>query len=174
MRGDYPQKIRLEGEHGDEFFRFGEVKSFVIPDMQKVRDHPDGKYLIEYVAGDTIEFGADESHIPVAGETVWQKRRSNWRLSDVQRGFRVLMILHGHDMRARNEDADHVQDLQFVGPDFYTNIWPLDAPINRSNRRFLRQVVTYLDSRDGQVKDSPLSSRAMYWKYFRIAGFRHF
>jgi len=169
---DYPKTIELEGKSGPEFFKFGQVEEFEIPNMDRLIGAPGGSDLRRYIIGNKIKFGAANMFHPEEDKSVWKKARSA-RLSDVQRGFRALMNLHGHDMNARNEDADHVQDLQFRGPDDFNNIWALNSHINRSNREFLQQIVAFKD-KDGSVKTRPLGDPSLIGKYFKIIGFRHF
>jgi len=168
---DY-KTIILEGKDREYVFQFGKLHTFEIPDLTTVRKHPDGKYLLRAVTGHKITFGVPGNRIPVPGRTIWQKQRSDWRLSDPQKGFRVLMTLHGHDMS--NEDADHVRDLQFLGPDDFDNMWPLDSRINQSNYEFLNQPIKFFDTRDGTEKTVQLREWVLYGKFFRIIGFKHY
>ena len=168
---DY-KTIILEGKDREFVFEFGKLHTFEIPDLAEVRKHPDGKYLLRAVTGHKITFGVPRNRIPVPGRTIWQKQRSDWRLSDPQKGFRVLMILHGHDMS--KEDADHVRDLQFLGQDDFDNMWPLDRVINQSNYEFLNQPIKFFDTRDGTEKTVQLREWVLYGKFFRIIGFKHY
>lgn len=168
---DY-RTIILQGKDREYVFEFGQLHTFEIPDMMALRRYPDGKYLLRAMTGNQIKFGASRKRIPVPGRTIWQKQRSDWRLSDPQKGFRVLMELHGHQME--NEDADHVRDLQFLGPDDFDNLWPLNSRINRSNNRFLDHRVKIFDTSDGTEKEVRLGDPIMYGKFFRIIGFRHY
>jgi hypothetical protein len=179
MREDYPQTIELQGKHGPEHFHFGKVEEFDIPDMDRLTGTPGGPSLRRKMkGGSVVEFGAGEEHIPKKDKsTVWKKNRASPTReadsSDVQRALRALMILHGHNMKALNEQSDHVQDLQFEGFDQMDNIWPLNAHINQSSREFLKQIVVVKD-KTGKPKKMELGDPALVGKYFRIIGFRHF
>jgi hypothetical protein len=51
-----------------------------------------------------------------------------------------LLRQYGWSPTLENMDADHVQEIQFGGPDSLRNLWPLDASINRGAGSTLAQT----------------------------------
>lgn len=178
---EYPRAVIL---YEDEVFEFGVQQQYTLPDPDVLtRGERGASYLKKYLdGGPTVTVGVDPALIPTQDKVnnldeslVWKKVRSYRRAlgQEVQRGFRFLMIAHGHDMRARNEDADHVKDLQFEGPDDFNNMWPLNSRINQSTWRFAEQEVTYTDE-EGNPQRVQLNDPVLLNRYFRIVGFRLF
>ncbi len=171
---DYPRAVVLEGE---EVFRFTDgPRQYFLPDPGILWSGKRGaSTLRQYLEpGFSVIVGVDQELTPKEGR-VWKKVRSYRKIfyGKIQEAFRFLMIEHGHDMNARKEDADHVKDLQFAGPDDFYNMWPLDEDVNRSAWEFGKQSVTYLDD-DGNLQITTLDDAALLDRWFEIVGFDHF
>ncbi|OBF33682.1 hypothetical protein A5724_19220 [Mycobacterium sp. ACS1612] len=87
--------------------------------------------------------GVQPAWIPKRGK----KMRLEKVLQDDDRGpavnrFRSLLQRHGYSMKG--EDADHVQDLGWGGPDGPDNLWPLNSNDNQAaGRAFQNFRITY-------------------------------
>jgi hypothetical protein len=88
--------------------------------------------------------------------------------------FRAVLSRYGFDWSGLQ--ADHVQDLDWGGPDAFENLWPLSDAANLSAgpRQNSNQKITYCETPEGpRVVNQPLSdfklSPGHYGRYFRIA-----
>ena len=107
-------------------------------------------------------------------------RKKPFQLIPEERGsgaddFRTVLRRYGYDLTALGLQADHVQDLQWEGPDAFRNLWPLDMRQNMSagNRQNNLQAVSFCVAAHGplvtrtiaEVKQMP----GGYGRWFRIA-----
>lgn len=171
---DYPRAVVLEGE---EVFRFTDgPRQYFLPDPGVLWSGKRGASTLRQhlEPGFSVIVGVDQELTPKEGR-VWKKIRSYRKIfyGRIQEAFRFLMIEHGHDMKGRKEDADHVKDLQFAGPDDFHNMWPLNEGVNRSAWEFGKQSVTYVDD-DGNLQTTTLDDSALLNRWFEIVGFDHF
>ncbi len=88
--------------------------------------------------------------------------------------FRAVLTKYGFDWSGLQ--ADHVQDLDWGGPDAFENLWPLSDSANMSagSRQNSHQKISYCETPDGpHVVDQTLTdfkaSPGHYGRYFRIA-----
>lgn len=177
-RSSYPQSITLDDKRrGLLTISFGKQRTLE-PDMESLidrREDADVRLVREkFSEAATITIGVQENNIPVLNSILVKNKSYRAALkTEPQRGFRSLCIVFGRDLRAYNEDADHVKDLQFEGHDDLDNLWPLNADINRSAGRFLEQVITFKDE-SGNIKAVPLFDASLLGKYFKITSVQLF
>ncbi|CAG0950969.1 hypothetical protein BURK2_00196 [Burkholderiales bacterium] len=88
--------------------------------------------------------------------------------------FRTVLTKYGFDWSGLQ--ADHVQDLDWGGPDVFENLWPLSNSANMSAgpRQNSHQRITYCETPDGpKVVDQTLTafkaSPGHFGRFFRIA-----
>jgi hypothetical protein len=97
--------------------------------------------------GQQVEPGHDigvwPAFLPAVGKSVQMK----YVLQDDDRGPKVdrfRSLLERHGWLGGTDQIDHVQDLQWEGPDDDKNLWPLDATLNQAaGRNFQNYRVTY-------------------------------
>ncbi|WP_196240329.1 DUF4157 domain-containing protein [Dyella choica] len=87
--------------------------------------------------------------------------------------FRAALTRYGYDWTGLQ--ADHVQDLDWGGPDEFVNLWPLssDANLSAGTRQNLTQKISYCETPSGpHVVDQSLADFKKapdhYGRYFRI------
>jgi hypothetical protein len=86
------------------------------------------------------------SYWPEVGDKL---RRAATPEGNAKSEFREALIDHGWDVWQKRQDADHVQDLAFAGPDSFANLWPLDGNVNQfAGRHHYQQIVEYSDPAD--------------------------
>jgi hypothetical protein len=177
-RSSYPRSITLDDKRrGLLTINFGTRKTLEL-DMESLIDRREDANVRlvreKFSEAATITVGVHESDIPVVNSYLVKNRSYRAALrTEPQRAFRSLCIVFGRDLRAYNEDADHVKDLQFQGHDDLDNLWPLNAEINRSAGRFLEQVITFKDD-SGDVQAVPLFHNSLLRKYFKITSVQLF
>ncbi|WP_148716385.1 eCIS core domain-containing protein [Chitinolyticbacter meiyuanensis] len=90
---------------------------------------------------------------------------------------------HGYRMSDHDQDADHVVDLDWGGPDHFQNLWPLDSDINQGAGREQNrnQRITFSEGPNGPVhtnitigsfKDQGFHRRNPPHHFFVITTFR--
>jgi len=118
---------------------------------------------------ETIYIGINSRSVfwPSVGK-VWQRIPArDARSGTVQRQFRRLLGELGYNWTAKNEEADHVRDLQWGGEDAYANLWPLPRAANNAGNAILNQLVTYEDDAGVLQPNVPLHTIPGN-RYFRI------
>jgi hypothetical protein len=71
--------------------------------------------------------------------------------------------LHGQDLG----QPDHVRDIQFGGPDSFSNLWPLLSSTNQEAGLLnARQAVTYCETEDSEPKVGQVSQ--LPGRFFKI------
>jgi hypothetical protein len=122
----------------------------------------------------TILIGISPASVywPSVGK-IWQHVQSGptVRTQTVQRQFRELLRVLGYNWTAKNEEADHVRDLQWGGQDAYANLWPLPGAANLAGNAILNQLVTYEDDAGVLQANVPLHTVPLN-RYFRIIALR--
>lgn len=84
--------------------------------------------------------------------------------------YRKALDQHGYDMKKKKQQADHVTDLGFNGPDDYINLWPLKSTINMipfQKSWYSRYKILY--KKGNQSVLSKLSEMRKF--YFIVKGF---
>jgi hypothetical protein len=88
--------------------------------------------------------------------------------------FRAVLSGYGFDWTGLQ--ADHVQDLEWSGPDSFKNLWPLSDSANLSAgpRQNSNQLITYCETPNGpRIVDQPLivfkTGPGHYGRFFSIA-----
>jgi Domain of unknown function (DUF4157) len=109
----------------------------------------------------------------------WPRLHKTMQLLPSDRGsnadrFRAVLSRYGFDWSGLQ--ADHVQDLDWGGPDAFENLWPLSDSANMSagGRQNNQQRITYCETPDGpKVVDQTLSEFKLapghFGRFFRIA-----
>ncbi len=112
-------------------------------------------------------------------ERFWPRLNKIMQLVPSDRGdnadrFRAVLTGYGFDWSGLQ--ADHVQDLDWGGPDEFANLWPLSSAANMSagGRQNNQQRITYCETPDGpQVVNQTLlefkQEPGHFGRYFRIA-----
>ena len=110
----------------------------------------------------------------------WPRVGKTFRLLPETRGsgaddFRAVLRGYGYDLTALGLQADHVQDIQWEGPDAFENLWPLDMRQNMSagGRQNNTQVVSLCITPRGPYVTLTIAEvklmRGGYGRWFRIA-----
>jgi hypothetical protein len=114
----------------------------------------------------------------------WPWKGKRFQLLPERRGsgaddFRAVLRGYGYDLATLGLQADHVQDLQWEGPDAFENLWPLDSRQNPSagHRQNNLQPVTFcltpqgprVTMTIGRVKAMP----GGYGRWFSIASVQY-
>tara|TARA_R110002020_G_scaffold83108_3_gene205910 strand:- start:21024 stop:25064 length:4041 start_codon:yes stop_codon:yes gene_type:complete len=182
---DYPPTVTLEDGLGNiQTFSFqGGVQQFIL-DENKLRGRRggtlstvlDGLYSTGELPGGFpkyyVELGLNSRYLVREGSVLTKSGSyRNVFAGRYQRAFRGVLIEHGY--AGSGWDADHVQDLQFGGPDDFMNLWPLNSAINQSSLRFADQSVDYLDD-NGNLVTTNLFDENLRNRYFIVDRFQHF
>jgi hypothetical protein len=117
----------------------------------------------------------------------WPKTGKTFQLDPNERGpgaddFNAVLDRYGFDRSGL--DADHVQDLQWSGPDEFRNLWPMDRSANRSAgpTQNDNQTVTFAEQKTGPVRSITLRqmklegrtdpAKQFFGRFFRIRTIR--
>jgi phage-related protein len=86
--------------------------------------------------------------------------------------FGTLMAALDYDMKG--QDADHVKDLAFGGPDAFENLWPLDTNVNqRASTRgqwYSKYRLQYIERKTGTPKKEEKPITSLRGKSFKVIG----
>jgi hypothetical protein len=187
---DYESQIQLEGIEGMETIRFSRTRTFVFPkedyqvkytfldpdreDKDK-KEERKAKNRLSVVEKTSVDLGGSENYLPQKdNKSNPLKKVGSYRgvfRSGPQRAFRKILEDHGYDLSGK--DADHVLDLQFAGPDDFSNMWPLEESVNRSALSFSNQGIVYKDAA-GKIRTVPLGSDELSGKYFYVKDYQRF
>ncbi len=93
--------------------------------------------------------------------TYWPQWGKTFQLLPETRGpnaSRFRAVLAGYGFSWEGLQADHVQDLQWEGPDVFENLWPMDARANMSAgpRQNDLQIVSFCETLVGPPRSVPL------------------
>jgi hypothetical protein len=115
------------------------------------------------------QYRRDDSDVLPRGEPIgvprkfWPKGGKTFQLDPNERGpaagdFNAVLDSYGFDRSGL--DADHVQDLQWGGPDEFRNLWPMDRSANRSAgpSQNDNQVITFSEQTAGPVRSITLKT----------------
>lgn len=112
-------------------------------------------------------------------ERYWPRVGKVMQLVPVERGrgaadYRAVLARYGFDWSGLQ--ADHVQDVEWSGPDDFTNLWPMSSDANGSAgpRQNQHQRVSYCETPTGPAVTGETlqvfkSRPGRYGRYFRIA-----
>jgi Domain of unknown function (DUF4157) len=152
----YPGVITLGG---DDFF-------FKSPKWLPVPDDPGLAEVRRSAVGGQVEIGIAPNgpYFPRAGLIRQRVRVGAVRGGVKQDQFRRLLRSYGYPWDGN--EADHVRDMQWQGPDEYNNLWPLPRSYNLAANAVLTQPVRYLDN-TGNVVDVPLQDTPLQ-RWFHI------
>jgi hypothetical protein len=115
--------------------------------------------------GQEITIGVPRTYWPRIGKTMQYIPEERGRAVEQ---IRAVLDFYGLRRRALGVQMDHVQDLQFEGPDQPENVWPFDSSANMSaGPRQRDQQVTYLDEQSGTPRQARTNQLPGRW--FRIA-----
>jgi hypothetical protein len=128
---------------------------------------------------DGTPVGVQEVFWPTKGKVV---QLVSERRGRKEREFKQVLALYGYDWKAEGTSPDHVQDLQWGGPDAFGNFWPFDRRANASAGPTQNQLqkVTFCQTERGPlrsnksiqwVKDNGKAIRA-YGRFFEIKDVR--
>jgi hypothetical protein len=145
--------------------------------------HPTYYPLSIEIGGHEYERDAPNQQLPF-GEPIgvspqyWPSIGKTFQLIPEGRGpeaarFRAVLTRHGFDWTGLQ--ADHVQDIEWEGPDSFANLWPMDSSANQSAgaRQNLHQPIQFCETADGPQRNMRLSqakaSASIYGRWFIIS-----
>ncbi len=131
-----------------------------------------GNQTVKNRLGEDQRVGIDGSNLIEAGDEVTLTGTpANLRGRVGSNSFKRLLASLGYNWRAPAQDADHVRDLAFGGPDRNENLWPLGRAINQRASRlghwYSRYRIEYIHNEKREEK--PIGR--LHGKRFRVIGF---
>jgi hypothetical protein len=111
--------------------------------------------------GEEITFGVPSKYWPKVGKKMQYVGEERGSTVDQ---LRSVLDRYGLRRRELGVQMDHVQDLQFEGPDLPENVWPYDSSANMSaGPRQRDQVVTYAEEKSGPPKQAKTNELPGRW-----------
>jgi len=145
----YPPTIRLPDYPGGTF------------------DRDDKPQSLSILPGHEFIIGVEKRFWPRKGKRILKEAEPR-QDTIVKDKYRHTLKHYGFDWTPYH--ADHVQDLEFGGPDDTHNLWPLDKNQNLSAAAThgVAQKVDYLDDHGTPQYQVPMSDVKLKWRWFFI------
>jgi hypothetical protein len=121
-------------------------RSLTVQGITYDRDDPDNPRSLPH--GEPI--GVPEHYWPFRGKVVSLLPEERGKRAD---DFRSVLKNYGLDL-GTGLDVDHVQDIDWDGPDSFENLWPIDSSANRSagTRQNRTQRVSFCETPRGPAR----------------------
>ena len=121
-----------------------------------------------------VRVGVKDSNVVREGTVL--RRGSKHGRTGTQANYRKALESAAFDWEPRGQflDADHVLDIGFGGEDEYSNLWPLDARVNRhaySGRWYMDYGIVYFDPKN-PLETQESSLYRLVGKHFKVIGFQ--
>jgi hypothetical protein len=123
---------------------------------------------------DGTPVGVNQEYWPSIGKIV---RLTPQPRKGKQQEYKEDLAQWGYDWKKEKTEPDHIQDLQWDGPDAYGNLWPYEASTNRSagSSQNNQQKISFCLTKDGPKYEERAIGKVkkmLYGRYFKIIGFR--